>query len=1101
MNCDRAFISLIDSSTQYIIAEATRSISLKNVHSFTGPQDALFLGKQALNKEYGICPQSVAIFTDETASMTINTREVVANTTRYVIRDLNNLDQYKHCPYVVGFPHMVSYAEVPVKSASGHVLGTYCVMDNKVRDDFFHDSTIEILTDIAGCITEHMELHAIRQDCGRGVQMMRGLSEFIEGRRPDYTKGNRMEPPCANGLDASVGENVTRDNSPLPDSPQSYRFNSESTLSLDSSPQTIPSQNSSSSSSISSSFPSPGQLKTSQATVSVGQITGGAFSGAADLIRAAMDVEGLVLLQGSSMQYQKGYASSQSDPDPMEDSFDGQYSSSFCEVLGSSVLPKHCHSKTPQSALALHKSSLDYLIRSFPQGCVLITDDQVVYALVTKKASVNQAHPRQASCVAVKVPQELQMLITKARSLIFLPLWDSTRERFIVGMLGWSSDPTRVLDETDMTCLSAFGSTFMTELARSEYKELARAKSDFLSSVSHELRSPLHGIIAAIEFLQDPQHESPADLIAMVQSCASTLLDTLNHVLDFSKVNELTETKTRTRKDSLDDLYKPGQNAFGHQVEDDLCQLVQDVVEGVHFGQASRQAAFNKIQAAVVDTVARANPSTDITSVIEGASEVGITLSAKAADPVAVYVHLEPCPEWRTTLSVGAWKRLVMNLFGNAAKYTHQGFIEVSLRMITDPDNPTRKSAHLMVRDTGIGMSEEFVEHHLYQPFVQENPIADGTGLGLSIVHKIVQDLEGRIEVQSTPGAGTRFDVFIPLANQDDTRASCVSTGRQMLDPDAVLRGRTICLLSRASELPLQNLPAAQTELYFRRAAAMHSHVQAIAQEWLDMNTVLVQSPDEADADFLIAETSHVVDLVQANPALFKHFNMQRTILVDTIPSIRLNRYGLRDNFVKLTYPLGPKQLHRALSAALKVHNEPALLSANASTFLQTHQRPDEKEIVRNNDFKPSMRMSEQTGQNLESKIEVTHLENDQHFLLVDDNAINLKLFSTFIKRLGFSAETAENGLEAFEKYQASSTRKSFTTILMDINMPIMDGFTSSREIRNYEAKNPLLKPARIIALTGLGGEASRREAKSSGIDEFCTKPVAFKTLRGLLNA
>jgi CheY-like chemotaxis protein len=99
------------------------------------------------------------------------------------------------------------------------------------------------------------------------------------------------------------------------------------------------------------------------------------------------------------------------------------------------------------------------------------------------------------------------------------------------------------------------------------------------------------------------------------------------------------------------------------------------------------------------------------------------------------------------------------------------------------------------------------------------------------------------------------------------------------------------------------------------------------------------------------------------------------------------------------------------------------------------------------------------------------------------------------------TSNTAVNGLEAFKKFKASSSR--FLTILMGISMPVMNGFESSRAIRSHEKSleeaGQMIKAARIIALTGLGFEASKQEAKMSGIDGFYTKPVEFNALKELL--
>ena len=189
---------------------------------------------------------------------------------------------------------MVSYAEVPVKSASGHILGTYCVMDNKVRDDFFNDSTIDILNDIAACITEQLELHAIRQESGRGVQMMRGLSEFIESRR------SRADETGATSRKASLATITDY----LNDTPQKPDAASSST-SLDSQKQSFghasrqdstPPTSSEDLFSLPSSGVCDSALDMSHKPLSGCRTMKDIYSGAAHLIRAAIDVEGLSLI-------------------------------------------------------------------------------------------------------------------------------------------------------------------------------------------------------------------------------------------------------------------------------------------------------------------------------------------------------------------------------------------------------------------------------------------------------------------------------------------------------------------------------------------------------------------------------------------------------------------------------------------------------------------------------------------------------------------------------------------------------------------------------------------------------------------------------------
>ncbi|KAH0370220.1 hypothetical protein KCU65_g2614, partial [Aureobasidium melanogenum] len=1077
MNCDRAFVSLIDSSTQYILAEATRSISIRDSTSFAHPQDALFLGVQNLNKEYGICPQSVAIFTDRTGRRAINTHDVVANATRYIIRDLREMDHYKHCPYVVGFPHMVSYAEVPVKSASGHILGTYCVMDNKIRDDFFNDSTIDILNDIAACITEQLELHAIKQESGRGVQMMRGLSDFIESRRSggDSTNVNSRKGSVSSAIDYFDSQQQKLE-SPTSSSasPDSQKKTSDESAKQTPTPPT-PRQDL-------FSVKSPGvcepALDMSNKPLAGCQTMKDIYSGAAHLIRDAIDIEGLVFLHGSSDDAMTSL--NQSLTQPILTTDHNNTTSSLCEVLGSSVVPGGCNLGTLQQPLVIHDTALRYLIKNFPRGCVFVSDTQGNPVFDKDGAFIAQTYSQQTSSAAVEVSSELQALIRKARSLIFLPLWDSTQEKFIVGMLGWTSDPTRVLAEQDMTCLSAFGNTFMTEIARTEMTELARAKSDFLSSISHELRSPLHGIHAAVDLLQDPEHDSRAELVEMIQSCSSTLLDTLNHVLDFSRVSKLTDVKIEAQPLTSGETADVT-NAFGDLTQEYLFDLVLSVVEGVHFGQASRKATFDKLQNTIVNHAAKAHLSSNATS-IDPASN-NDTLS-QGPEAVAVYVNIESRSDWCMMVPAGAWKRLVMNLFANAMKYTEQGFVEVSLKIVQDPSVPTRRCAHLTVSDTGIGMSPDFLDR-LYQPFVQENPIADGTGLGLSIVKKIVEDLQGTIEVQSTQGVGTRFDVLIPVPDSDPSDETR-STGGQRLDPNALLKGRTICLLSPSG---IHTDKTTQTELQLRRTATMQSYVRSVADSWFGMNVTTSDSLEGLDADILLVEEMQLASLITANPDVLNKLSKQRTVLVDAQSSHHSNKLRLPGSTVNLSYPLSPKAFVRALNASLTSSIQPQALPLG----LPSPKRHD-AETTQPISQSP-MKSAKDTPQDQAQKTNTTQ-QDQQHFLLVDDNAINLRLLSTFMKKLNHTSETAVNGLEAFEKFKSSNT--PFTTILMDISMPVMNGYESSRAIRSYE-KEERMEKVRIIALTGLGSEASKLEAKASGIDEFYTKPVKFDALKELL--
>lgn len=143
-------------------------------------------------------------------------------------------------------------------------------------------------------------------------------------------------------------------------------------------------------------------------------------------------------------------------------------------------------------------------------------------------------------------------------------------------------------------------------------------------------------------------------------------------------------------------------------------------------------------------------------------------------------------------------------------------------------------------------------------------------------------------------------------------------------------------------------------------------------------------------------------------------------------------------------------------------------------------------------------------------------MEDKCRVLLVDDNTINLKLLTTFMEKRGFAYTTASNGLEALESYkeavepkQKSDTEtylsfgdgasQPYTFVLMDINMPVMSGFESTRHIRAFE-RDKGLRATQVIALTGLADDAARQEAYGSGVDLFLTKPVRLKELTKIMD-
>jgi signal transduction histidine kinase len=276
----------------------------------------------------------------------------------------------------------------------------------------------------------------------------------------------------------------------------------------------------------------------------------------------------------------------------------------------------------------------------------------------------------------------------------------------------WTTSPTRTLCPIeDLTYLAAFGNSIMAEVARLSAQVINQMKTDFISSISHELRSPLHGVLASVEFLNETDlSELQADMVGNIYSSGKVLLDTINHVLDFSKVNQTLRRKSEVSRSKNDK--KGGVSSSGHEPLDntvdptaDVCVLTEEVVESVWVGRNLSKQAYE-------NPVIRQN---------------SITQSSTEESPVTVILDVNWRPNWTFEIDAGGYRRILLNLFGNSMKYTKSGFIKVSTTVEKNTGLRGRKTGSVLVlkvKDSGKGISKEFLKHHLFKPFTQEDSLA-----------------------------------------------------------------------------------------------------------------------------------------------------------------------------------------------------------------------------------------------------------------------------------------------------------------------------------------------------------------------------------------
>lgn len=447
-----------------------------------------------------------------------------------------------------------------------------------------------------------------------------------------------------------------------------------------------------------------------------------------------------------------------------------------CNILGFSTRTRSSLKAHPtiEDHRTFPESVLRRMLKKYPHGKVFNFDQEGLVTSDSDPSSSNLDTPGvdQQRSVATEKRSRVRRAskeadakailkaLPGARSVFFFPLWDSSRDRWFSGSFIWSTSPTRILCPTeDLTYLASFSNSVMAEVARISAQVLAQMKTDFISSISHELRSPLHGVLASVEFLQETEmDEVQTDMVNNIHASGKVLLDTINHVLDFSKVNRKSKVKNQLSGKSSKRFRMAKERTAALSKSPDetsnICVLSEEVIESIFAGHRVQKHAFG--------------------------SNTDRHLSVAPVDaPVSVIVDITWRPNWVFDIESGAWRRILMNLFSNSLKYTKSGFIKISLDVeedIASIGKRKRSNLILKVTDSGKGISQEFLRHQLYKPFKQEDSLSSGSGLGLSITRHIIQDLGGHIELTSEQGTGTEATVKIPLPAQ----------GRpaQLLEPD-----------------------------------------------------------------------------------------------------------------------------------------------------------------------------------------------------------------------------------------------------------------------------------------------------------------------------
>lgn len=1103
LGAQRVLISLFGRHEEHIIAEATQTLSLRDENNHQ-PHDELLFGMCTMS--YG---RSLALaITNSPQTPTQPTLNPPL-----IIPDLTKDDAYQHHPDVIDFPHFRFLASAPIISPGGIVVGTYTVLDDKPRELVAPDLA-DFLSDMATIVMKHLDSLRTRTRHLRAERMIIGLGSFLEGKgclRNLWL--DQVEATVSPGHD-NIGEGSAnmkqQDKQRLDDKAEAMRAKSNSSrdmtlrLAKDQGHGVPPSERQRSP--LFSRSTKKSVIEQTQTPYGPSGINGHAegqgskprsnkeafttqiqetFSRAANIIRESLEIEAAVFFdckfdgQGTSV------------PNSMSDTESGLESSSADEEINATK--PGARSELPTSAveasgkttvnpgnilgfatsnvasvngeskgdpnIALSQSFLAGLLRRYPKGKIFnFGEDGSLSSNDSSESAFNsqpaKRYKKTRKSVLRQDASTLLDLAPNSRSIIFSPIWDTHKSRWYAGTLAWTRSPQRIFTNDDeLTFCMVFGNCLMAEVHRLGALFTDQATTDLLAGLSHELRSPLHGISGTAEMLNDTALNAlQRGFLHTIVSCASTLLGSINQLLEFSSVNDLqglrgTKSLPSHRQSHSGKPVTQGSEANAASIVP-LDAVIEETIETVFAGFSF---LYNSHSHLIGLNVIGQGQQNSITS----------------SDGVKLILDIDNSPTWSFVTRPGAWNVILTNVVGNALKYTKQGYIYVSAKVkpVHSKDSETRRSTvTISVQDTGCGMNAEFLRDGYFTAFSQENDNTPGNGLGANITKRTISSLGGEFKVHSQTGIGTEVTLSATLDHSPDHLYPAQGLANDLLGPH-ILSARK--LLSQKS-IGLLGLEGSQF------SGALFSSLQKICEDRLQMRVCLV-APSSAPlpyCDFYIA-THESLDMgnlgsrrlnfdpniALAPPVIVmcSSSNLARSLFV------LARQRGDLDVLEFISQPCGPKKLAKSLETCLKrqarravrvatpggelpipsphqgLNNQaspPARNKVNAPlktqsmdgiAAIQAHSKPAEHVDVPPVDSSsstsaPTIPLTPDSNPTPTEKINPhphTQTEGESTIvLLVDDNDINMSLLVAFMKKLRLDYLTVRNGQEALDRFK-----------------------------------------------------------------------------------
>jgi two-component system sensor histidine kinase/response regulator len=394
-------------------------------------------------------------------------------------------------------------------------------------------------------------------------------------------------------------------------------------------------------------------------------------------------------------------------------------------------------------------------------------------------------------------------------------------------------------------------------------------------------------------------------------------------------------------------------------------------------------------------------------------------------------------------------RQVMINLIGNAIKFTQQGEVVLRAEPVSEAD--TTVTIRFSIQDTGIGIASDRLQS-VFDRFTQADGSTTrkygGSGLGLTICKQLVEAMGGEIGVQSSVGVGSTFWFQVTFEKQPPERRG---TAPLVIQPVTLAGVRILGVDDNATNRTILTKTLEGFGCRVDTVASGTKAVEALRAANRDADPYQVVLLDMQMPDMDGEQTARAI---QSDPALREVRIIVLTSIGQRGDATHMEALGCSGYLLK---PVRQNMLYEALLAILGHKEEPTATMINRHLLME---------------FKGS----------------------NQWILLAEDNPINQKLAVILLNKAGYSVDAVENGLQVVEKAKEGK----YSAILMDVQMPQMDGLEATQRIREWEAIHPRHIP--IIAMTAHAMQGDRERCLAAGMDDYVSKPLEIRILLGVLN-